>query len=226
MYNLAVIDENQFYSEIYSVMQSRGLQGWYIRKSHKKIEDQKYLSKQNIDFSILEVGGNIGEHIPYVRNNYKNYTLTDYRDTKFTSNDSNITFVICDVQKLPFGDNTYDRVISTCLLHHVPDPEKALSEMIRVTKPFGTVSILIPCDPGGLYRFAKWIGTEKNWKIKGIVNPKFFHYSQHRNHFPGLHSTVEEVCKHFKIQWTYWPFRFKSWNFNLFSVVTIVKEEK
>jgi ubiquinone/menaquinone biosynthesis C-methylase UbiE len=221
-----MIAEDEFYNKIYSEMQSRSLQGWYIRKSHKKIENQKYLSNQSINLSILEVGGNIGEHIPYVKNNYNKYTLSDYRDTKFTSNNININFVVCDVQKLPFEDNTYDRVISTCLLHHVPDPTKALTEMIRVTKPLGTVSILIPCDPGGLYRFAKWIGTEKNWKRKGIVNPKYFHYSQHRNHFPGLHSVVEEIFKNFKRQWTYWPFRFESWNINLFSVVTIVKEEK
>ena len=221
-----MIDENKFYTEIYSLMQSRGLQGWYIGKSHKKMEDQKYLLKQDMNLSILEVGGNIGEHIPYVRNNYKDYTLTDYRDTKFTSDDLNITFMICDVQKLPFHDNTYDRVISTCLLHHVLDPAKALTEMIRVTKPFGIVSILIPCDPGGLYRFAKWIGTEKNWKKKGITNPRFFHYSQHRNHFPGIYSEVEEVYKNLKRKWFYWPFRVKSWNLNLFSVVTIVKEEK
>jgi ubiquinone/menaquinone biosynthesis C-methylase UbiE len=219
-----MIDEDQFYSKIYSEMQSRGLQGWYISKSHKKIEDQKYLSKQNIDLSILEVGGNVGEHIPYVKNNYKNYTLSDYRDTKFTSNDLNVHFVVCDVQKLPFKDNSYDRVISTCLLHHVLDPAKALTEMIRVTKPLGTVSILIPCDPGGMYRFVKWIGTEKIWKQKGIINPKFFHYSHHRNHFPGLQSTIEEIYKNFKMQWSYWPFKFRSWNVNLFAVVTIVKE--
>lgn len=44
-----------------------------------------------------------------------------------------------DVQELQFGSGTFDLVYSRMLLQYVPDKEKAVSEMVRVCKPGGTV---------------------------------------------------------------------------------------
>lgn len=44
-----------------------------------------------------------------------------------------------DACKLPYKDNTFDRVICQTLLMHLPVPEAGLSEMVRVTKPGGLV---------------------------------------------------------------------------------------
>lgn len=46
----------------------------------------------------------------------------------------NISFSVCSAEKLDFPDNSYDTVIEQNMLHHVSNPEKALSEMIRVSK--------------------------------------------------------------------------------------------
>lgn len=43
----------------------------------------------------------------------------------------------------PFQDNVFDVTFTHTVLMHVPDPEKALKEMIRVTKPGGMV---IACE--------------------------------------------------------------------------------
>ena len=52
-------------------------------------------------------------------------------------------FGVGDAQRLPFDDANFDRTISLLILNFVPDPEKALTEMIRVTRPGGTVAAAV-----------------------------------------------------------------------------------
>ena len=212
------MDEKEFYEGIYREVQDFGASGWYVRKSHLKLETG--LSKGNYS-RILEVGGNIGEHIRFVEDNYSSYTLTDHRPTGFLSKNRKISFKVADVEALPFKSGTFDRTISTCLLHHLVNPKLALEEMRRVTVSGGLISILVPCDPGLSYRFAKLIGPSRKWLKAGISNPNFYHYAQHRNHFPGISATIQEVFNKDEIQVKYWPFKIPTWNFNLFTVYQI-----
>lgn len=50
---------------------------------------------------------------------------------------SNIQFIKGDIEEMPLSDNTFDVVISNCVLNLVPDKEKAFSEIYRVLKPGG-----------------------------------------------------------------------------------------
>lgn len=50
----------------------------------------------------------------------------------------NITFEVVDIQAIPYADNSFDAVIANMMLYHVPDLDKALSEVRRVLKPGGT----------------------------------------------------------------------------------------
>ncbi len=47
-----------------------------------------------------------------------------------------------DVHQLPFHDNLFDYVVSTEAFHHYHSQEKALQELIRITKPSGKVIII------------------------------------------------------------------------------------
>ncbi len=47
-------------------------------------------------------------------------------------------------EKLPFPDNTFDRVICSEVLEHVPDPELFLAEIRRVLKPDGIFAASVP----------------------------------------------------------------------------------
>lgn len=45
--------------------------------------------------------------------------------------------VVADAQNLPFDDNTFDIAIMDAVLEHIPEVEKAISEVSRVLKPGG-----------------------------------------------------------------------------------------
>jgi len=49
-----------------------------------------------------------------------------------------------DVQRLPFADNTFHRVIDCETIEHVPDDQSALREMFRVTQPGGKLLLTTP----------------------------------------------------------------------------------
>jgi SAM-dependent methyltransferase len=52
--------------------------------------------------------------------------------------------VICSALDLTFPDNSFDTVVSTEVLEHVPDPQRAIREMYRVVKPGGYVILSTP----------------------------------------------------------------------------------
>ncbi|KAK5114062.1 hypothetical protein LTR85_010368 [Meristemomyces frigidus] len=53
---------------------------------------------------------------------------------------NNISFQIANVYELPFPDSSFDVVHASQVLAHLDTPVKALTEMLRVTKPGGVVS--------------------------------------------------------------------------------------
>ncbi|HEY8527444.1 MAG TPA: class I SAM-dependent methyltransferase [Acidimicrobiales bacterium] len=57
------------------------------------------------------------------------------------------TAAVADVQQLPFRDGRFDVVVATYVLHHVPNPRRAIAEMARVLRPSGVA--LVACVGGG-----------------------------------------------------------------------------
>jgi SAM-dependent methyltransferase len=49
-----------------------------------------------------------------------------------------------DLQQLPFEDGSYDFVFASHVLEHIPDDEKAISEICRILKPNGIAMLPVP----------------------------------------------------------------------------------
>lgn len=50
---------------------------------------------------------------------------------------------VADAESLPYADGMFDLTYSWGVIHHSPNMEQCLSEMIRVTKPGGTIKLMI-----------------------------------------------------------------------------------
>ncbi len=67
-----------------------------------------------------------------------------------------------DGQQLPFKNEMFDTIISIDVLEHIPNPEKFVSEILRVIKPGGTVILSTPFffymheEPNDFFRFSRY----------------------------------------------------------------------
>lgn len=51
-----------------------------------------------------------------------------------------LEFVVGDAERLPFGEGEFDAVVGSFVVNHLPDPERALAEAVRVVRPGGGVA--------------------------------------------------------------------------------------
>jgi SAM-dependent methyltransferase len=49
-----------------------------------------------------------------------------------------------DLRRLPFPDATFDRVIASEVLEHIPQDELAIAELVRVLRPGGLAAVTVP----------------------------------------------------------------------------------
>lgn len=61
-----------------------------------------------------------------------------------------------DAENLPFEDNSFDLGYSFGVLHHTPDTEKAIRELLRVVKPGGEIKIML-YNRRSIYVFNRWV---------------------------------------------------------------------
>jgi len=58
-----------------------------------------------------------------------------------------------DITNIPFADSTFDYVICSHVLGHVPDEKKAIEEIFRVLKPEGIALVLTIINPDNIHTF-------------------------------------------------------------------------
>ena len=96
--------------------------------------------------NVLEIGCGMAEIINYISKNIKYNGLdpSEFMINKLKLKYPDQSLHIGFSEELPFGNNTQDIVFSCQVLEHVYNPPKAISEMIRVTKPGGFILITSP----------------------------------------------------------------------------------
>jgi ubiquinone/menaquinone biosynthesis C-methylase UbiE len=96
---------------------------------------------------VLEVGAGSGLNLPHytaevtelVATDPSPHMLEELRDAaaKAAPPVGDLRVERADAESLPFGDESFDTVVSTYVLCTVPDPERALAEIARVLRPGG-----------------------------------------------------------------------------------------
>lgn len=108
------------------------------------------------------------------------------------------TFVQADATKLGFADSSFDRVIVSEVLEHVPNDGDAMKEVARILKPTGRAAITVPrwwpervcwalsdeyhANEGGHVRIYRAEELERRLELHGL-RPRRSHYA-HALHAP------------------------------------------
>ena len=110
-------------------------------------------------FKILDIGCGPGRHVSafYARENVTvigaDLNLNDLKEgvNRLRFHDSlgahcggTWAFTTADITSLPFDDNTFDLVICSEVMEHIPDEKKAASEILRVLKPGHDLVVTVP----------------------------------------------------------------------------------
>lgn len=69
-----------------------------------------------------------------------------------------------DALALPFGDGSFDRIIASEVLEHIPADEVAMAELARVLRPGGTMAVTVPrAGP----EFVNWALSDEYHSVPG-----------------------------------------------------------
>lgn len=216
----AWIEYREKFADVYDDSNySSPLQSKVMRASHRLTE--RAFGKQSHFNRVLEIGAGTGEHLPFVRHKFDEYTLTDM-DPKTLEIAKNklgehstgkIHYQVQPGEGLDYADSTFDRVIATHVLEHIYQPHKALKEWYRVLKHGGVLSILIPTDPGVAWRLGRHLGPRRNAIAQGIA----YDYVMAREHVNSCNNLIAILRHYFpnkKESW--WPLPIASIDINLF----------
>ena len=90
---------------------------------------------------ILDAGGG---SCPYKKFfSHASYESTDFEDI-FDKSALHKHDFLCNLEHIPKGNDTYDAILNTQVLEHVPDPLAVLKEFHRVLKPRGKLFLTAP----------------------------------------------------------------------------------
>jgi len=81
-------------------------------------------------------------------------------------NDMRVRFDVGDAQALQEAPATFDAVVAGLVLNFVPEPDRALSEMVRVARPGGTVAAYVWDYAEGMQMMRHF------WDAAGALDPR------------------------------------------------------
>ena len=183
----------------------QGLAARVLKGTHAVLE-RPFGADTQFD-QVLEIGAGTLAHLPSIRHGFTRYIASDGDLAVVESNRSKSLPRGVELQhligeKLPFADDTFDRLIATHVLEHIVHPHRALEEWVRVVKPGGVISLILPCDPGMAWRLGRHLGPRRSGNAAGLP----YDYYMAREHVNSIFGLKEIVKFHFpKRREAWWP---------------------
>lgn len=150
---------------------------------------------------VLDVGAgtapykSLFDHCRYETQDFTQYEGFKGKEGQYAQID-----YVSDITAIPVPDESFDVVLCTEVLEHVPYPIESLKEMVRVTKPGGRLFITAPLGSGlhqEPYHF--YGGYTDHWYRKFLTEFDCDVVSIEPNH--GFFAHLAQECARF--EWTY-----------------------
>lgn len=129
----------------------------------KKLHERKILRllKPKKNDVILDFGCNKGDLVSFLRNYSENvYGCDVNRDAIENSPVKGLSLI--SGNSLGYTNNSFDKIVSSHVIEHIPDLEKTLEELERIVKPSGTCILIYPME---IFRGSN--NMLQCWKIYG-----------------------------------------------------------
>ncbi|MDC1476157.1 class I SAM-dependent methyltransferase [Pelagibacteraceae bacterium] len=210
-------------NKIYSQYLYTGFHGFLMRYCHRQLECK--LPNKNFK-KILEIGAGSEPHYKYIDNkNFSYFILEKVKYKKNNKNKSKIFYKYYDGKKIPFKANTFDRIILSHTLEHIPSPESFINDTMKVLKKGGVLSISLPADPGIFYRLCRTFNKVFAFNRKLKISALEYDYSNAIEHINSIYNLVNIIRHNYKnkIKESFLPFKIKIIDINLFYNVHITK---
>ncbi len=154
----------------------------------------------------LEIGAGTGTHLPYEpEGEYVALESSDELAVQIPRRDG-LTVLVADCeQRLPWDDNSFDRVLAIHLLEHLYNLPAALEEVARVLRPDGVFCVVIPCEGGRLYSLGRHFTTKRMFEKRYQVP---YEWMIRRDHCNTAREVLGELENRFRVRRrSFFPFK-------------------
>ncbi|MFN3308841.1 MAG: class I SAM-dependent methyltransferase [Anaerolineales bacterium] len=95
---------------------------------------------------VLDVGGGTGRVTRQLINLQPDITIADssFGMLKIANQKLGVKLTLCEAERMPFSDNSFERILLIDTLHHVADASRTLRECLRVLKMDGLLIVQEP----------------------------------------------------------------------------------
>ena len=133
-----------------------------------------------------------------------------------------VTTLVADAQqRLPYEDASFDRAIAIHVLEHLRDLPAALTELTRLLKPGGVLSVVIPCEGGLVYGLGRRVTSQRAFERRYSTSYRWHIESDHVNQ---AHEVLHELRDRFDIaDQTFYPLRLPIVDLNVLIGLTCVR---
>lgn len=202
---------------------NKGIMSYVMSKGHSLLE-KTYSINSHENLNVIETGAGDGIHFQFVnQSKIKSYMMLDNSETfinsaidEYSSNPK-CSFKLADAYCNYAEDNFYDRLIACHVLEHLDKPHIYLERWSKIVKSGGVISILLPCDPGILWRLGRTTGIKTKFYKAGID----YNYWMAREHINSIYNLMSMIRFYFPSRTEHWwPLkRIASPDLNLFYCV-------
>ncbi len=165
--------------------------------------------------NILDIGSGMGYHLKFEHLSAERRYVCMDRDSNMLAKIEHpfVQKILGTCGAIPLPDKSMNLIIASHILEHLPALTSDLNEVKRVLKTDGKMIVVLPCDPGFLWKALTYFSPSR-WRLKRLGID--YDVVMRHEHVNSHQKCVESLQEKFLIEdESYFPFGLANYNLNL-----------